>query len=472
MLVLALESSTSSAKAMLYDAERGALRTRTTRYAPEFCRDGVSGTEEVFRQTMAAGREVAEGEQIDAIALCGIWHSIAICDSKLRPDDGTFAWNYMAPSELCRRAREDDALTGELYRRTGCMPHVTYVRQTLRYLRESGMNLANKKLMTQGGYNFLRLTGESLETRNIMSGTGLLNIHDLNYDPFALEYAGVTEAQLPPLGDFTNLGRLNAEGARLLGLREGIPVVPAHADGALNQIASGAAKPGRMTLSIGTSGAIRMTVNAPVLPKGRELWCYFGVTSPISGAAISSACNCVDWFRETFMAGRTDFAELDEGAALPEDMPTFLPFVFGERNPGWRDDRLGGFMDVRPSHTFREMYRALQAGILFNLYQCFEALVKETGRPGEIYASGGVLNSPRWTQMTADIFGQEIRCVKNRDASTIGAAALALHAAGALEDVREFSQGTEGARIVSPNPALRERYAKLYARYLELYARG
>lgn len=56
----------------------------------------------------------------------------------------------------------------------------------------------------------------------------------------------------------------------------------------------------------------------------------------------------------------------------------------------------------------------------------------------------GALNSALWTQMTADIFGQDIRCGKDRDASTIGAAALALHAAGALEDVRDFTGGGQG----------------------------
>ena len=114
---------------------------------------------------------------------------------------------------------------------------------------------------------------------------------------------------------------LNARAAALLGVSPGIPVVPAHSDGALNQIANCAAVVGRMTFSVGTSGAIRLTTDRPVLPEGHQLWSYFGVTDWMSGAAVSGACNCIDWFREKFMGGRMSFAELDLGEELPGRMP-------------------------------------------------------------------------------------------------------------------------------------------------------
>ena len=69
------------------------------------------------------------------------------------------------------------------------------------------------------------------------------------------------------------------------------------------------------------------------------------MTDWMSGAAVSGACNCIDWFREKFMGGRMSFAELDLGEELPGRMPVFLPFLFGERNPGWNDGRMGGFVD-------------------------------------------------------------------------------------------------------------------------------
>lgn len=469
MLVLALESSTSSAKALLYDSDVGVVRMETSHYAPEFCKGGVTGTDEVFQLTMEMGRRVAAGRDVAAIALCCVWHSVAICDGKLNALGNTYSWNYLAPSKMCNRTRGDAALADRLYRSTGCMPHVTYPREALRYLRENGLDLKGKLLPSQGGYNFYRLTGEFLETRNIACGTGLLNVESGEFDDFAMDYAGVRREQFGEVVDYQSTRPLCAKAAEMLGVAAGIPVVPAHADGALNQIANCAAVVGRMTLSVGTSGAIRMTTKHPVLPEAHQLWSYFGVTDWMSGAAVSGACNCVDWFRDRVLGGQADFAELDAGEELPEKLPVFLPFLFGERNPGWGDDRLGGFVDLRPEHGAREMYRALQMGVLFNLYQCYQILTEQVGAPEEIYVSGGILNSRRWTQMTADIFGERIRCVKNLNASSMGAAVLAMHAAGAMDDVRAYTGDIEDAVEVLPRPEVAQRYRELYGRYLNFY---
>ena len=254
-----------------------------------------------------------------------------------------------------------------------------------------------------------------------------MNVHTLDYDSFALDYAGIHENQLGKLVTYRDPGTLNLRCAKLLGIPAGIPVVPPHADGALNQIANGAATAGYMTLSMGTSGAIRMTSERPVLPQGHQLWCYYGITDWMSGAAVSSACNCIDWFVHRFMDGTTNYNELDAFEGNLVNLPVFLPFIYGERNPGWHDERFGQFLDIRPEHTSRDMYRALQLGILFNLYQCYEVLTHNVGEPKEIFVSGGILNSKLWTQMTADVFHKRIRCVKN-SMSSVGAAVAAMHA--------------------------------------------
>ena len=471
MFVLALESSTSAAKAMLYDSEAGPVDCTSARYDPAFCRDGRSGTDEVYRLTMETGRRVAKGRDVAAVALSGVWHSIAVCDSHMRPAGGTYAWNYLAPAPSCAAARADRALSSELYRRTGCMPHVTYMRDALRYLRENGLSLHDKRLPTQGGYNFFQMTGEFLETRNIMSGTGLLNLDALEYDPFALEYAGVRADQLGPLGTYRDTRPLNARAAEWLGVAPGIPVVPAHADGALNHVSAGGALRERMTLSVGTSGAIRMTVPKPVLPSGGGLWCYCGATDYISGAAVSSACNAIDWFRSTFLGGRLSFDELDAQGKIREDMPVFLPFLFGERNPGWQDDRPGEFLGLRAGHTLFDMYHALQLGILFNLRQCYELLCREAGTPDSILLSGGILNSPRWVRMAADTLGRPLLCAKNPDASAAGAAVLALNAAGAIESIRDCAGEMSRATEVCPDPEGSRLCDSLYRRYLGYYGR-
>ncbi len=474
MLVLAIESSTSSAKALLYDPETGVVDSGRSAYGPELEQDGKTDTDGVFRLTMKTAAELVERHrerkgEIMAIGLCGTWHSLAVCNGKMEPESPTFSWNFPGTAPFCREIRKDRELTDRIYRETGCMPHGTYPRHALSYLRAEGMELADKKLVTQGGYHFYKLTGEFWETACTHSGSGLIDLDRRDYDAFILDHLGIRRDQLGALVSYRDTRPLNRKGAALLGLPAGIPVVPAHADGALNQIGNYAGRKGIMTLSVGTSGALRLSVDRPVVPAGKELWCYCGAEGWISGAAVAGACNCVDWFMETALGGRFRYEELEALPERTEDIPVFLPFLFGERCPGWRDDRRGGFLELSGRHTGAACYRALQMGILFSLYQCYEILCREWGEPGEIILSGGIANSAVWTQMAADIFGRDLLAADCANASSMGAAVLAMHGAGCLEDINSFKGDYELAVPVKCREENREYYDRQYRRYLEAY---
>ena len=473
MLILALEASTSSAKAMLFDTDTGAAETAAEAYDPSICRDGLTDTEQVFQCVARLGRKLAAGKPVAAIGLCATWHSVSVCDGDMRPVMRTHNWNYMAPAAMCREVRANRDLAGKLYTRTGCMPHVTYPRDMLRYLGQQGVSLKGRLLPSQGAYNLWRLTGAFRESVCSVSGGGFINIGSMDYDDFALDYCGVERSQFGRLCDYTATQPLSAEGAALLGVDAGIPVVPAHADGALNQVGDGAAASGRMTVSVGTSGALRFTVDRPVLPRSHALWCYRGATGHMAGAAVQGACNCVNWFKDTFLKGQFSFAELEAGVCPTGRPPLFMPFLFGERCPGWRDDRLGGFADIHPEHSLPDLYLAVQQGVLFGMYQCYEELTGSMGQPESIALSGGILNSPRWTRMAADLFGHEMLISQNANASLTGAVLLGMHAAGLVDDVAAYEfPSARGRAVVTPDAHNTRVLREHYRRYLEEYRRS
>jgi gluconokinase len=469
MYVLALESSTSSAKAMLYHSETGIIDSLSQSYGDDFGQDGVIDTQAISELTLSLGRKLAAGKDIAAIGLCGTWHSIAACSAGMQPVLQTHFWNFMEPAQSCRALRADSALTQELYHRTGCMPHVTYPRHALLYLKENGQSFQGLRFISQGAYLFYRLTGVYCESTSTASGSGLLNIHTLDYDDFVLDLLGIQKSQLGRLVGYREFAPLTSEGAAALGIAAGIPVVPAHPDGGLNQAVSTASQSGHMTLSLGTSGAMRLDADRPVLPQSNDLWCYYGVDGWISGAATAGACNCINWFFDDYVGNKWHFKDLERFDDVGGSVPTFLPFLFGERCPGWHDDRLGGFYDLANDHTIRDSYRALQAGILFNLYQCYTVLTQEFCPPDDIILSGGILNSAQWTQMLADIFGREIVCMPIADASTLGAAMLALHAAGAIPALSAFDTALHTANRVLPRAEYADYYRAQYHHYLHWY---
>ena len=286
------------------------------------------------------------------------------------------------------------------------MVNATYTLFKILYLKEQGTPLEGTCIADQGSYNNYRLTGKFVTTKSLASGSGFLNIHSRKYDDDILKLAGTERNQLPSLQESSRVYPLSKEGACLLGIPEGTPVVLTNPDGGLNQIDAGAIREGIMTFSVGTSGAMRMSTGRPVIPETPSAWCYLSPKNWMSGAASAGCCNCVDWFVRQINLGQSGYFDLEKNEQEILDTPVFLPFLYGERCPGWDDSRRGGFELLEPHHDISDMYRGVQQGILFNLYQCYQILVDVAGVPEQIKLSGGILNSAVWTRMCADIFGR------------------------------------------------------------------
>lgn len=474
MAILVLEASTSAAKAMVYEPQKGVVDMITRMY-PESVSDGSTiEAEGMLAMIFDIGREVAAGHDIDVVTLNCTWHSLLITDSQLRPKTRILTWAWRDASAIALPIRADEELTRTLYYETGCMPHAIYPLYKLMLLQKQGRIGPSDRVIDQGSFLYHRLTGELTASASLVSGTALLNTHTLDWNPRTVEMAGIKTSQLPAIGSYrkdSSYATLLPEAASLLGVRPGIPVGLPYPDGAMNQVGAGALKPGIMTLSVGTSGALRVTSDKPILPQKPGTWCYYAPDRYICGAATNGATNCVDWFKVTF-APDMGYKEMDQ-MVLRADMdrlPTFLPFLYGERCPGWSDSRRGGFAGILATHRLPELYTALLEGILFNLYQCYELLCTATEAPHEIRISGGINNSRIWSQMAADLWNQPLRVAKSSQASMLGGAAMGMAALGLIASPDDF-EGDRGTPS-EPNPENTEHIRARYQQYIEYYQKG
>jgi gluconokinase len=123
-----------------------------------------------------------------------------------------------------------------------------------------------------------------------------------------------------------------------------VPWYPAHGDGACSNIGSGCAGPDRIALNVGTSAALRV-----VRPEGlgahratpSGLWRYrVDARRALVGGATSEGGNVLAWCRQTLALPADDGALERALAAVPPDGHglTALPFLAGERSPGWRPE--------------------------------------------------------------------------------------------------------------------------------------
>jgi gluconokinase len=452
---------------MIYHSENGIERVMAKPFEIQGTDASVQDAESIWRQTAALGRLAAEGTDIDMIALSATYHSVMMCNSDMTPATPVYQWAFRGAGQLCKQLQSSESYVKDYYQATGCMVNAIYPSFKLMWMKAQGLDISKGYIMEQGSYNNYRATGKRWVMDAMTSGSGLMDINSLTYHNGILNDIGIKAEQLCELVTYKNVASLTDEAAGLLGIKSGIPVIVSGPDGGLNQVGAGALKPGIMTFSVGTSGAVRFSSDKPKLADNHSTWCYRSPKTWMSGAATSGCCNCVDWARNSLFSGCA-YHDIEANLNSPDgDAPFFLPFLFGERCPGWNDERNGGFEKLNPRHDRYDLYLSVLEGVLFNLFQCYQELTKLNGQPERIMLSGGILHSPFWLQMCADIFGQKMEISDMAHGSVLGAAAEALEIGGVIKDIGDFDCSTE--RIITPNESKSDIYSRRFSEYLKLY---
>lgn len=478
MLILALEASTASAKAMLYRSGEGVIGILLKNYSSG-AGDIVSyDADKIMMETLSAGRELLDQKEIDGVdmvAACSIWsHSLLMLDRNRRPVSRLSTWADTKASATTEKYRRDNLLYLSLYQRTGCPIHATYTLWKYMHEKENGNIEDVSFIASMPEYLFLKLTGEFAAAKSTASAGGFLNLHSLDWDEEALNLAGIGQSMLPGLMDSEYTAPLSKEAALVLGIKEGTPVLITGADGCMNQVAAGAFGDNIMTLSVGTSAAMRIATEKPVLAGYPSTWCYVGVENMwIAGSATAGAGNCVDWIGKRILGLNNGISlkELDHGAGgalLKGDAPIFLPFPAGERSPGWDDTKSAMMCEIKINNDIYDLYYAVLEGVLFNLKHCYEITVSVMGRPPKfISISGGIEKSPLWLSMASSIFGLPVYANGLMHASLLGAAYMGLKAAGEIASVKEIKPLINNC--YQPDLSKAEFFAERFEKYLKCY---
>src|SRR5579859_7267508 len=347
-LVLTIDIGSSSARAMLFDTQSRpaglleARRTYSMRTTPD---GGVEGDPESLLALVVEiideilAKAGVRASRIRAVACCTFWHSLMGIDASGKPLTGLYTW---ADTRAEREGRELDRVMdpGKYHLRTGAFFHPLYWPAKLCWLKGHPNYGRVRSWLSFGEFLYLRLFGKSLVTVSMASGTGLLDINACRWDPETLAAAGLAVDQLQPLGDVKNafIG-LGAPYAKRWPLLRDLPWTPPVGDGACSNLGSGCSTPSRLCVMVGTSGAMRVvsTVDRLEIPWG--LWCYrVDRRRVVLGGALNDGGNLVEWCRKTFRLGEPDAVEKELAAMEPDAHGlTFLPFLAGERSPGWAE---------------------------------------------------------------------------------------------------------------------------------------
>ncbi|RFM35625.1 gluconokinase [Chitinophaga silvisoli] len=318
-------------------------------------------------------------------------------------------------------------------------------------------------------YIFYHFFARYITDHSIASATGLFNIHELRWNADSLAIAGITEKQLPEaVSSDTIITGLDPTIAAELGLPVDTKFIAGASDGCLAQLGSNALDAGHASLTIGTSGAVRMAVPTAMTDEHNRLFTY--ILTPgrfVIGGAINNGGVLLQWYLDKFLkAGMSIDAGLQQAFATPAGAEGVicLPYLHGERAPVWDGHAKGAFIGVQPQHTQWHFMRAILEGMAYGLLSITKALEETTKEVTKISVSGGFTASREWVQLLADVFQQAMYMTKESDASALGAVLLAADAVKL-----KVTLAAQEEIVIKPDPAKAGIYQKSYEIYVKLY---
>lgn len=414
----------------------------------------LAEVEQVLDAAVAQARE--DRLEIVAVAIAAFWHSLMGLDECGVPSTPVFGWGDTRASEtaISLRARVDE---GAIHDRTGCFLHPSYPLVRLVWLRSVDPDAFARTAAWVSFPEYLeeRLLGVRRCSISMASGSGLLDVHRCVWDDRAAEVAGIQPRQLSPLVDAQEAASgLRAEYARRWPELAHVPWFPTLGDGACANAGSGAVGTERFGVTIGTSAAVRAlwqpggSVSIP-----EALWCYrLDRRWWVAGGALSNGGNALDYLRRTLRVGTT--AETDpQVAALPPDGHglTVLPFLRGERGPGWQMEREGVVVGMSDATRPAEILRAWMEAVAYRIARVADRLEEVIGPASEVVASGGALySSGAWSQILADVLNRPVLLTGEREDTSRGAALMALRSLSLIQGLSELAPPV--ARRLEPDP--------------------
>lgn len=450
--VLALDISTSGVRAALYDAGGSEVPGAAVELGRRLQTTADGGAEinaqEAIEQVTATidallSQAVARDAEIELVAVSCFWHSLLGVDLDGRAVTPLFGWadtrSHLAAEELRRQVDER-----VIHARTGCRFHPSYWPAKLRWLQSEQHETALRvrRWMSFGEFLLSSLFNKTAASMAMASGTGLFNLRTCRWDEELLALVGLSIEQLPAIAeDGQTFSGLKDEYARRWPQLRGARWFPAVPDGAANNVGANCTTRERAALMVGTSGAMRvMSEEEPPALLAPALWCYrLDRKRILTGGALSDGGGLYEWMRERLAAG-SDAAETERAIGLMEPDAhglTVLPFWAGERSTGWHAPARGAILGLTMHTEARDILRAAMEAIALRFALIADELQALTSFT-TIVANGGALQASRaWTQIIADALGRPLLLSGVQEASSRGAALLALEASGLLEGVED-----------------------------------
>ncbi|WP_141012603.1 xylulokinase [Nocardioides sambongensis] len=451
-LVLGVDSSTQSTKAVLVDAEDGTVVDQRTAAHP-------AGTSVDPRAWLGAFDEAAGGllARADALAVGGQQHGMVALDDAGQPVRDALLWNDV------RSAAAAEQLIAEMGGPQACAEAVgsvlvaSFTATKLRWLRDHEPENAARVASVLLPHDYVSLHAaeagaEAFTDRGDASGTGYFD---------ARTGAWRHDLAAAALGHEPRLPRVVAPGATAAVTAAGAPVGAGTGDNMAAALGMALA-PGDVLISIGTSGVASTVSSTPVADGTGTVTGFADATGRyLPMATTINAAGILDLQARLLGVDHAELSRLALAAPTGAGGLVLSPYYGGERTPN-RPDAHGVWTGLTAATTRADLARAAVEALLCSLADAVDAVVAHSGEePRRILMVGGATRSPAVRALAPAVLGRPVLLPPEGQYVALGAARQAAWTLTGGPAAPEWPAADCTVLEADPTPDVREAYAAL-----------
>lgn len=472
--IIAIDQSTSSTKALLFDEQCKVLARTNVDHKQYYPQTGwvEHDAEEIYQNMIEAIRQLvsdrADFRSADYSLCLTNQRETAVVWNKTtgKPIANAVVWQDTRGAELCRLLRTDEKTVDMVMAKSGLLIDPNFSASGIKWLLDNvpgaREQAAHGELLmgTIETWLIWKLTGGNVhatDTTNA-SRTMLFNIHTLDWDDDLLRLFDIPQSMMPKVLPCDAVyGETTCEGIFPTPIQ--IAGVLGDSHGAL--VGQMCFEPGSGKVTYGTGSSVMVNIGEEPLPAPKGLvtsvgFTAFGKTYYGYEGNIYSTGATLKWIADQLQLVSHP-AEMEALAtSVPDNGGVYIvPAFSGLGAPWWQSDVKGAVFGLTFAATKAHFLRAALESIAYQIKDLVDVMTVATGGSlKEIAADGGPTKNRFLMQFQADMLDTPVVCTEVDDASALGAVVMNGFARGLWHSFGEVTGLRKVIQTYQPQPSL------------------
>jgi autoinducer 2 (AI-2) kinase len=387
----------------------------------------------------------------------------------------------------------EEKIKEDLYNLTGQWPPLLYLPTRLLWFKEEKPDIFRKikYALSTGDWLIYRLSGEIVSEPSLASSTLLYDLKKRKWLFDVLHVLNLDNIVLPKIiASGINVGSLTRKSARLMDLKEGIPVVMGGGDSQLGLLSCNAASNGDIGVIAGTSTPLMMVLEKPVVDSEKRIWTGSHVLEDkwVLESNAQMAGLIYEWLKNNFqkIIGKSNDEIYKYMEIIARNVPPGSNDVIASL--GTEIFNINALSVIRPSifsfnqpvhpmnenpASFADFTRASLENISYAIKGNVEQLedVSKT-KTQTLRVTGGMSNNNLWLEILANITDKKVVSTRFYEGTSIGCVICAAVGIGIYKDFRQAIKETVNyKKEIKPDSKTVDIYNRKFNDWKEWYDR-